>query len=151
MTLGVIIVDHGSRKPESNRVVSDVASLFARNYPEVFPIVEPAHMELAEPSIATAYARCVRRGARQIVVMPFFLGPGKHWSEDIPRLTAEATADFPDTRAAVAEPLGADDLLLRLVAKRLLGCLRQIESAPIPPARDSSPAPTIVRSTGRRT
>jgi sirohydrochlorin ferrochelatase len=150
MTLGVIIVDHGSRKPDSNRIVATVASLFAQKYPDVFPIVEPAHMELAEPSIATAYARCVQRDAREIIMMPFFLGPGKHWSEDIPRLTAEIAARFPNTRAAVAEPLGADDLLLQLVAKRLHQCLTQIETAPAPPAPDSSPAATIVRPTSRR-
>ena len=37
------------------------------------PIVEPAHMELAEPSIATAFARCVERGATTVVVFPYFL------------------------------------------------------------------------------
>lgn len=130
MTLGVIIVDHGSRKAESNRVVADVAALFGEKYRDTFPIVEPAHMELAEPSIRAAYARCVDRGAREVIVMPFFLGPGKHWSEDIPRLTGDAAARFPGTRAAVAEPLGADDLLLQLVAKRVHRCLARIEMIP---------------------
>jgi sirohydrochlorin ferrochelatase len=123
MELGIIIVDHGSRRAESNGVVTEVAALFGERFGESFPIVEPAHMELAEPSIASAYARCAERGARRIVVMPFFLGPGKHWSEDIPRLTAEAVAQFPGTQAMVADPLGADDLLLRLLAKRINLCL----------------------------
>jgi sirohydrochlorin ferrochelatase len=123
MEIGIIIVDHGSRREESNGVVTEVAALFAERFGESFPIVEPAHMELAEPSIASAYARCAERGARRIVVMPFFLGPGKHWSEDIPRLTAEAAARFPWTQSMVADPLGADDLLLRLLAKRINLCL----------------------------
>ena len=125
MELGIIIVDHGSRRSESNDVVVEVAALFAKRFGELFPIVEAAHMELGEPSIASAYARCVERGARRIVVMPFFLGPGKHWSEDLPHLTAEAAARFPGTRAMVAEPLGADDLLLRLLAKRINLCLER--------------------------
>src|SRR5258708_36952550 len=74
-----------------------VAALFAERFAERHEIVEPAHMELAEPSIATAYARCVERGAEQIVVCPFFLGPGKHWTPDIPRLTAAAAAGLPPT------------------------------------------------------
>jgi len=125
MELGIIIVDHGSRRAESNEVVVEVAALFAKRFGELFPIVEAAHMELGEPSIGSAYARCAERGAQRIVVMPFFLGPGKHWSEDIPRLTEAAAARFPRTRAMVAEPLGADDLLLRLLAKRINLCLER--------------------------
>jgi len=79
-------------------------------------------MELAEPSIATAYARCVQRGAQRVVVCPFFLGPGKHWTGDIPRLTAEAAAAYPTTRYHVSPPLGIDDLILDLLAKRARGC-----------------------------
>lgn len=55
----IIIVDHGSRISESNRMFEEVARRFAGKY----EIVEPAHMELAEPSIATAYAAAVARGA----------------------------------------------------------------------------------------
>lgn len=119
MSLAVIIVDHGSRREESNRLLKDIAALFAAKYHDRYPIVEPAHMELAEPSIAAAYARCVGRGAGRIVVMPFFLGPGKHWNEDIPRLAGQAAADFPHVETSVTEPLGVDDLLLQLIAKRI--------------------------------
>ena len=58
--LGVILVDHGSRREESNALLLDVVRQFAET--TGLPIVEPAHMELAEPSIATAFARCVERG-----------------------------------------------------------------------------------------
>lgn len=123
MTLGVIIVDHGSRKAESNRVVADVAALFGEKYRDTFPIVEPAHMELAEPSIATAYAKCVERGATQVIVTPFFLGPGKHWTGDIPSLTAAAAKEFPHTSYHVTMPLGIDELILELLNKRVQFCV----------------------------
>jgi sirohydrochlorin ferrochelatase len=119
MSTGIIIVDHGSRRFESNDVVEEVAARFAATYPHDYPIVEPAHMELAEPSIATAFARCIRRGARRVVIMPFFLGPGKHWNEDIPRLVQDAHKHFPEVETAIAQPLGIDDLLLRLIAQRI--------------------------------
>src|SRR4051812_40399269 len=79
MQTGIIIVDHGSRRPESNQMLEEVAAQFGRRFAALYDIVEPAHMELAEPSIASAYARCVERGATKVVVTPFFLGPGKHW------------------------------------------------------------------------
>jgi sirohydrochlorin ferrochelatase len=123
MTNGIIIVDHGSRRDESNRMLEQIAQLFAARFAQTHQIVEPAHMELAEPSIASAYARCVERGATRIVVAPFFLGPGKHWTQDIPRLTADAAANFPQTRYHVSPTLGIDELILELLNKRVQGCV----------------------------
>jgi sirohydrochlorin ferrochelatase len=123
MRTGIIIVDHGSRRDESNRMLEEIARLFARRFGELYEIVEPAHMELAEPSIATAYARCVERGAERVVVCPFFLGPGKHWQFDIPRLTSDAAGQFPHTRHHVTPTLGIDDLILELLNKRVQGCV----------------------------
>jgi len=120
---GIIIVDHGSRRPESNQMLEEVAALFAKRFTELYDIVEPAHMELAEPSIGTAYGKCVERGATRIVVCPFFLGPGKHWTSDIPRLTADAAKDHPHTEYHVTMPLGIDDLILELLAKRVNFCV----------------------------
>ena len=76
-------------------------------------------MELAMPDIAAAYAACVARGAKKIVILPFFLARGKHWTRDIPSLTAQAAADHPGTTYQIAEPLGIDDLILDLLKKRL--------------------------------
>lgn len=122
MKTAIVIVDHGSRRAESNQMLEEIARLFAKRFGEKYEIVEPAHMELAEPSIATAYAACVKRRAERIVVCPFFLGPGKHWTEDIPRLTAQAAAKFPQTRYHVTQTLGIDDLILELLDKRVSHC-----------------------------
>lgn len=123
MKTGIIIVDHGSRRPESNQMLEEIASLFARRFEVLYDIVEPAHMELAEPSIATAYAKCVERGATQVIVTPFFLGPGKHWTGDIPSLTAAAAKEFPHTSYHVTMPLGIDELILELLNKRVQFCV----------------------------
>ena len=123
MRTGIVIVDHGSTREESNRMLEEVADLFAKRFAQQYDIVEPAHMELAEPSIATAYARCVQRGAQRVIVCPFFLGPGKHWTSDIPRLTAEAARQHPGTRYHVTMTLGIDDLILDLLEKRVRFCV----------------------------
>jgi sirohydrochlorin ferrochelatase len=119
---GIIIVDHRSRRDESNRMLEEAAAQFAGRFADRYGIVEPAHMEIAEPSISAAYEKCVKRGATRVVVCPFFLGPGKHWTSDIPRLTAEAAAKFPGTRYHVTMPLGIDDLILDLLDKRVRFC-----------------------------
>jgi len=123
MKTGIIIVDHGSRREESNRMLEGVSLAFARRFGGRYEVVEPAHMELAEPSIATAYGRCGARGATRVVVCPFFLGPGKHWTQDIPGLTAAAAANHPGTRYHVAQTLGLDDLILDLLDKRVSHCV----------------------------
>lgn len=118
MKTAIIIVDHGSRRMESNQMLEEVARLFGQRFSSQYDIVEPAHMELCEPSIATAYAACVKRGASRIVVVPFFLSFGKHWTRDIPSLLSQAAVDFPGTEYQLVEPLGIDDLMLDLLHKR---------------------------------
>ncbi|CAL1391795.1 unnamed protein product [Linum trigynum] len=74
---GVIIVDHGSRRKESNLMLNEFVAMFKDK--TGYPIAEPAHMELADPSIKDAFDICVQQGAKRAVVSPFFLFPGRHW------------------------------------------------------------------------
>jgi len=119
--LGVILVDHGSRRDESNRLLLEVVRKFADA--TGLSIVEPAHMELAEPSIATAFGRCVERGAKTIVVFPYFLLPGRHWHDDIPRLSAEAAGSHPGVRFLVTAPFGLHPLMSEMIGQRIAHCL----------------------------
>lgn len=115
--LGVILVDHGSRREESNRLLLDVVQQFAEL--SGLPIVEPAHMELAEPTIAAAFKRCVERGATMVVVFPYFLLPGRHWHDDIPRLAAEAAAAHPGVKYLVTAPFGLHPLMSAVIQERI--------------------------------
>jgi len=124
MPVAVIIVDHGSRSAEGNDLISRVAQAFAGRFARKYAIVEPAHMDLAEPSIATAFARCVARGAGEIVLVPFFLGAGRHTTRDIPELAARAAGAWPHVRYRVAAPLGLDEVLLDLLDRRIDEALR---------------------------
>lgn len=125
--LGVILVDHGSRRAESNAMLLDVVRDFAAA--TGLPIVEPAHMELAEPSIAAAFGRCVARGAKTVVVFPYFLLPGRHWHEDIPRLSAEAAAAHPGVRYLITAPLALHPLMSAVIGQRIAHCLAHAEGA----------------------
>jgi sirohydrochlorin ferrochelatase len=124
----VIIVDHGSRLRDSNDQLLAVVDQHRRRWPG--RIVEPAHMELAEPSIAQAFARCAEQGARQVVVFPYFLAPGRHWTEDIPRLAAQAAAPFPGVCHMVAPPFGLHSRLLDVIDARIAETLGAERSLP---------------------
>ncbi len=115
--LGIILVDHGSKRDEANALLEDVAQLF-RGTADA-RIVEIAHMELAEPTIAQAFARCVAQGAKRVVVHPYFLAPGRHSTTDIPRLVAEAAAHHPAVAYAVTAPLGLDPRMSGIVLDRI--------------------------------
>ncbi|MCO6044605.1 hypothetical protein NG895_11870 [Aeoliella sp. ICT_H6.2] len=119
--IGVVVVDHGSRRGESNDLLLAVAALFGER--SGLEIVEPAHMELAEPTIAQAFAKCAERGAKTVVVFPYFLSPGRHWSEDIPRLASEAAENFPGVKHLVTAPLGLHSLIADVMAERVETCL----------------------------
>ena len=119
MLTGVIIVDHGSRLPQSNQLLEQVAAQLHERFPADYPIVEPAHMELNEPSVASAYTKCVERGATSIVICLYFLGPGKHSTHDIPRLAAQAQQQHPQTTCQITATLGLDELMLQLLHKRI--------------------------------
>lgn len=117
----VILVDHGSRRAESNQQLVAVAELFRATTD--WPIVRHAHMELAEPSIATALDACVDDGATSVVVFPWFLAPGRHWHEDIPRMVRAASERHPGISTLVTAPFGRDELLTQLADKRIRNCI----------------------------
>jgi sirohydrochlorin ferrochelatase len=119
--LGIVLVDHGSQRAESNAMLLDVVREFQAA--TGFAIVEPAHMELAEPSIDAAFSRCVQRGAKKIVVFPYFLLPGRHWNEDIPNLAVAAAQRHPGVRYLVTAPFGLHPLMSEVMRQRIEHCL----------------------------
>ena len=121
---GIVIVDHGSTRVESNRMLE----AFVQRYRQTtrYRIVEPAHMELAEPSITTAFERCVERGARRVVVCPYFLLPGKHWHQDIPALTRSAAQRHAGVGYMVTAPIGLHPKMADVIESRISHCLAHV-------------------------
>ena len=123
--IGVIVVDHGSRRAESNEMLEQLTRTSIADRLD-YDIVEPAHMELAEPSIATAFDRCVERGATTVVIQPYFLLPGKHWNQDIPELAEQAATAHPGVEYLVAAPFGVHPLMADVVSARVEYCLSHV-------------------------
>lgn len=119
--LGVILVDHGSKFQAANDMLVDAAADFSAA--TGVAIVEVAHMEIAGPTLAQAYARCVDRGANRVVVVPYFLAPGRHSTSDIPRMSAEAAEPFPEVTYYIAQPLGVDRRITEILAGHILQAL----------------------------
>lgn len=121
---GVIIVDHGSRRQESNLMLNDFVAMFRAR--TCYKIVEPAHMELVEPTIKDAFGKCVQQGASRVIVSPYFLSPGRHWKQDIPALVAEASKEQSNVPYIVTAPLGLHELMVDVMNDRIKYCLRHV-------------------------
>ncbi len=57
--------------------------------------VQCAYLELMQPDLPTAVHACVADGCDEIVVVPMFLGVGRHARQDLPALVAELNAAYP--------------------------------------------------------
>lgn len=101
----LLIVDHGSRRPEAHQHLEGIAARVREIQPEL--LVYAAHMELAEPSIHDAIDRAVADGATDIWVHPLFLVPGRHLAEDIPRLVESAATRHGGVQVRVTDALGS--------------------------------------------
>ncbi|MDG2051742.1 MAG: CbiX/SirB N-terminal domain-containing protein [Myxococcota bacterium] len=113
----ILIVDHGSRRPEANEAVGRVAEKVQLRRPEL--VVRWAHMEIAPPFVPDVIADCVAQGAREIIVHPFFLADGRHLTETIPELVAQARERHPDITIYVTSHLGEHDALISIVLDRV--------------------------------
>ncbi len=120
MSRALVIVDHGSRRPEAHDHLERVGQEIERRASGLRVYV--AHMELAPPSLDDAIDACARDGVTEVVVHPFFLAPGRHLTEDIPELVRKASARHPDLEVRLTGPLGdapgLPDLVLELLNSR---------------------------------
>jgi sirohydrochlorin ferrochelatase len=53
------------------------------------------------------------------VLLPWFLAPGRHTAEDIPRAVAAARERHPELRVRIGEPLGLDARLVEVALARI--------------------------------
>lgn len=116
MGRAILLVDHGSRREEANALLEEVATAVRRREPGA--IVRTAHLEIAEPTLGAAIDACAADGAAEVVVVPWFLGPGRHTARDIPEQVSAARARHPRLRLRVAEPLGLDEKLVDVALER---------------------------------
>ncbi|MCP3983352.1 MAG: cobalamin biosynthesis protein CbiX [bacterium] len=114
---GIVLIDHGSREPSANAQLDMLAEEIATRLPD--RVVRAAHMQLAEPTLADAIDALVAAGAREIAIHPFFVAPGRHVREDIPRLVAEAQAKHSSIEIHLTEPLGLHPSVIDAVLDRL--------------------------------
>ena len=114
--VALLLIAHGSRRAEANADLEYVAEQLRQR--GRYPDVQVSYLELAEPGIEAGGALCVGRGATDVILLPYFLSPGRHAVEDLAAARDRLAGQFPGVRFALAEPLGRHPLLLDVVEQR---------------------------------
>ncbi len=125
--VGVILCDHGSRKSAANDLIIEVSRQFRELGAAKAHVVEFAHMELAEPTISDAFVKCVAAGANTVLCQPFFLGPGRHVTYDIPAMMEDVASKHPHVRWTVSEPLGLSPYMPQVLQEAVENALGKKE------------------------
>jgi sirohydrochlorin ferrochelatase len=114
--IALLLIAHGSRRPEANADLAFIAAALRER--GRYAVVQIAFLELAEPSIEAGGAMCVEAGASDVILLPYFLSPGVHVVEDLTAARDKLTERFPAVRFVLAEPLGRHPLLVDVVEQR---------------------------------
>jgi sirohydrochlorin ferrochelatase len=113
--MGFIVFAHGSRIESANQAVRDVVSKMAAAGDH---IVQAAFLELGTPDLAGATALLIARGAKRIVVVPYFLTLGTHMQRDLPRLAQDASRANGDIEMRITAPLDGHPALVEALLDR---------------------------------
>jgi len=117
MSSAILLIAHGSRRPEAN---ADLARLADMLRPRLSgQDVEIAYLELARPSIPEGLQRCYSQGAREIRMLPWFLSAGSHVTDDLTQFQQEFAASHPDASVSLHPPLGLHPLMVDILVARL--------------------------------
>ncbi len=116
MTTALLVVAHGSPRPDSNEDIRRVVDLVRAG--GRYGVVELGFLDCNEPSIPDAVARCVAAGAMRVVVVPYFLHTGNHVAADIPDLLDAARERHPGVEILLSAFLGKSPRVADLLARR---------------------------------
>lgn len=119
---GLIVFAHGSRVEEANERVRALSRDVAER--TQFDFVSASFLELGSPSLPEAVREAVGFGARDIIIVPYFLVPGRHTSADLPGIVDELRNIYPGVSIKIAKSLDGHPALLDIVVERATESLR---------------------------
>lgn len=123
--IAVLIVGHGSKQAGANSAMYNVAESLKAGGGYI--IVECAFLEINEPSIPVGLDICREAGAGRIVVIPYFLLPGRHVLKDIPLLIADWSKADPSIQIIIGDYLGFSPALVEIVKQNVKGAAFRFE------------------------
>ncbi len=110
----LLIIAHGSRKKVSNIEIHQLASKISRESSS-FDFVKACFLEIAEPLIPGGISDCIKEGASEILVLPYFLAAGRHVIEDIPGIIDDEQKKYPNVAIKSLPYFGSSSVIVDIV------------------------------------
>ncbi len=123
MKTAILLMAHGSRIPEANSAVHEIAAMVKRI--TEYDIVEVSFREQHLPNIQQGIDACVSQGAERVILIPYFLFVGAHVQEDLPAELEAAKARYPAVEFAMGKHLGVHRKLAEIVVERIAETLTE--------------------------
>ncbi len=118
----LIVFAHGSTVGAANQSIHDMAARVAARSGY---ITEAAFLEIAGPDLPRAVKSLVERGASRIVVLPYFLAPGRHAERDLPRIIEELQSIHKEVKIEAAANLDGHPALVGILLDRAAAILEE--------------------------
>ena len=115
---GIILFGHGSRSAEYVKPFERLQAVMEAREPGT--AVELGFLELTRPTLDEAIECLVVRGAKPVVIVPVFIGAGRHVLKDLPQLAANAMERHPGLVIELAPPVGEADEVVEAMARYAL-------------------------------
>ena len=112
----LLLIAHGSRREQSNAEIAVVAESLAKRVQAQFEATRHAFLELAEPAISDVIDQMINDGAREIVILPYFLSAGRHVYEDIPAIIEDKKNQYAQVKFLVVPYLGEAPDIIEVLA-----------------------------------
>ena len=120
---GIVIFAHGSSVETANEAVRVVSRTVADA--GGFQLATTAFLEMGKPDLPVAVDELIAKGARKIVVIPYFLTTGIHLKRDLPRIVGEILDIQKDISIEIAPPLDGHPALATILLDRAKEALNQ--------------------------
>ena len=125
--VGLILIGHGSKLPHNRENLEKLADILRKR--STFKIVEIAFMIRNTPTITEAIDTLAKKNIRKIVLVPAFLAPGVHTTQEIPELIGvkekEPMLKARGIELVYGEPLGSDERIAEILEEKALKALGQ--------------------------
>ncbi len=123
--VGLVLIGHGSKLPHNRENLEKLADIMRER--SSFKVVEISFMVKNTPTIPEAIDIIAKKGVKKIVLVPAFLAPGVHTTQEIPELIGvkdkESQLSAKGIQLFYGEPIGADECIAVILEEKALKAL----------------------------
>lgn len=112
----ILLLGHGSRLTEANKTLNHIAYMVKEM--GNIPLVEVAFLQFGKPDFFEGIFTCISKGAKKVIIHPYFLCKGRHFQEDITEMIQEVEKKYSNIEFVLTEPLGVHENIAKVVLER---------------------------------